>query len=98
MPLKIMQSVLIGGDPSCHLVVGADEYVSPTHARIDRMENGVYMLMDMGSTNGTYVLRADATNGVIKVRFGTRVRLRSGDIIRIGQTQIPWDDGGKSEQ
>ncbi len=46
------QSV-IGTEPTCTVVL-TDPYMSSRHAEI-RAENGVWILQDMGSTNGTFV-------------------------------------------
>ena len=50
-----------------------DTRASARHAEL-RLENGRYYLVDLGSTNGTYV------NG----RRGERHRLRSGDVVTFG--------------
>jgi hypothetical protein len=43
----------IGTDPSCTVVLN-DQYMSSHHAEI-KAEGGVWVLKDLGSTNGTYV-------------------------------------------
>ena len=43
----------IGNDPACGVVL-QDQYMSGKHAEI-KVENGVWVLKDLGSTNGTYV-------------------------------------------
>jgi hypothetical protein len=44
---------VVGNDPGCTVVL-ADRYMSGKHAEI-KVENGVWVLKDLGSTNGTYV-------------------------------------------
>jgi hypothetical protein len=43
----------IGTDPKCNIVL-TDKFMSSKHAEI-KAENGVWVLRDAGSTNGTYV-------------------------------------------
>ncbi|HEX2690301.1 MAG TPA: FHA domain-containing protein [Kofleriaceae bacterium] len=43
----------IGTDPKCNIVLN-DKFMSSRHAEI-KAENGVWVLRDSGSTNGTYV-------------------------------------------
>jgi hypothetical protein len=43
----------IGTDPKCNVVLN-DKFMSSKHAEI-KAENGVWVLRDSGSTNGTYV-------------------------------------------
>ena len=58
-----------------------DEYASSTHARIEPRRDGVW-LEDIGSTNGTYL------NGV---RLTHPKRLNSGDVVRIGETELRFE-------
>lgn len=44
---------LIGNDPTCTVVLH-DRFMSGKHAEI-KAENGIWVLKDLGSTNGTYV-------------------------------------------
>jgi FHA domain len=44
---------VIGTDPKCNIVL-ADKFMSSRHAEI-KAENGMWILKDAGSTNGTYV-------------------------------------------
>jgi len=55
-----------------------DSKVSRNHARLDPIRN-TYILTDLGSANGTFV------NGV---RITQPVRLRDGDLIHVGDTQL----------
>jgi FHA domain len=58
-----------------------DEYASSSHARIEPRRDGVW-LEDIGSTNGTYL------NGV---RLTHPKRLNSGDVVRIGETELRYE-------
>jgi FHA domain len=58
-----------------------DEYASSAHARVEPRRDGVW-LEDIGSTNGTYL------NGI---RLTRPKRLTSGDIVRIGETELRYE-------
>ena len=58
-----------------------DEYASSTHAKVEPRRDGVW-LEDIGSTNGTYL------NGI---RLTRPKRLSSGDILRIGETELRYE-------
>jgi pSer/pThr/pTyr-binding forkhead associated (FHA) protein len=59
-----------------------DEFASAHHARLEALRDGVW-LVDLGSTNGTLV------NGA---RIDGRRRLRSGDLIRVGDTELRLEE------
>ena len=58
-----------------------DPFVSQSHCQIIQDDYGQYRLVDANSKNGTFV------NGI--QRHG-EVRLNKSDIIRIGNTTLPW--------
>jgi FHA domain len=58
-----------------------DEYASSSHARLEPRRDGVW-LEDIGSTNGTYL------NGI---RLTRPKRLTSGDMVRIGETELRYE-------
>ena len=62
-------------------VLEGDDYASARHARVEALRDGVWIL-DLGSTNGTWV------NGE---RMDGRHRLRDGDTVRIGETQLRFE-------
>jgi pSer/pThr/pTyr-binding forkhead associated (FHA) protein len=64
----------IGRAPTCRIVI-ATERVSRNHAAIRRTEGGAYELMDLGSSNGTFV------NGQ---RLSRPVALQNGWVIEVG--------------
>jgi hypothetical protein len=53
LPPVLVGRVLLGRSSACGLVF-ADDTVSRRHAEL-RIEGGVWMLRDLGSSNGTYV-------------------------------------------
>ncbi len=69
--------ILIGRAPECTLVL-EDDYVSGRHARFS-VQQGVWVLEDLGSTNGTFLGRA-------KVEDPTPVE--PGTPVRIGRTVL----------
>ena len=58
-----------------------DDFASAHHARVELQRDGVWLL-DLGSTNGTWV------NGE---RMDGRRKLREGDVVRIGQTELRFE-------
>ncbi|MEO0155713.1 MAG: GGDEF domain-containing protein [candidate division WOR-3 bacterium] len=72
---------IIGRADGCDFIIDGKE-VSRKHARI-YYENGKFQIEDLNSTNGTFV------NG----KQITRVELRHGDEINIGNFTIIFDDG-----
>ena len=66
----------IGRSDDNHIVLD-DAFVSRHHIQL-RLRSGTYMLFDVNSHGGTYVNK-------VKI---TEHRLQSGDVIRIGKTQI----------
>ncbi len=72
----VQGKMVIGRHASNHVVLG-DPNVSRRHAAVV-YERGGYNLVDLGSTNGTFV----------NDKAATRHRLRNGDRIRLGQTDI----------
>jgi pSer/pThr/pTyr-binding forkhead associated (FHA) protein len=68
--------LVVGRHPRCDVVVG-DSSVSRRHAQIT-FRDGVWVIQDLGSTNGTSV------NGVP----AGRVVLYAGDIVTLGEQSI----------
>lgn len=73
------ETVTIGRDPACEIVLGEDPTVSRSHARIVLSEAG-HLLQDDGSSNGTFV------NSVL-VRT---CLLSPGDVIQCGSTRLKY--------
>lgn len=76
-----MKIIKIGRSPINDVVVN-DSLVSIAHCQIIQDDHGNFHLIDTNSTNGTYV------NGVYK--SNTEVILNKSDIIRVGNTTLPW--------
>ena len=73
--------VTLGRATENDLVLDTDEFASVNHARIEPRRDGVW-LEDLGSTNGTFV------NGVKLTRPR---KLASGDVIRVGETDLRYE-------
>jgi hypothetical protein len=71
----------VGRGSQNDLQLGADEFASSTHARIEPRRDGVW-LEDVGSTNGTYL------NGI---RLTHPKRLTPGDVVRVGETEMRYE-------
>ncbi len=78
-----MKVITIGRSTENNDIVVNDEKVSRNHLQMVMDDNGNYSVVDLESTNGTYV------NGQ---RISGEVRLRPGDEVRIGQTVLPWQN------
>jgi pSer/pThr/pTyr-binding forkhead associated (FHA) protein len=59
-------------------VLGRDDFASARHARVEAQRDGLW-LIDLDSTNGTFV------NGE---RVDGRRRLRDGDVVKVGDTEL----------
>jgi hypothetical protein len=68
----------IGTDPKCNVVLN-DKFISSRHAEI-KAENGVWVLRDSGSTNGTYVNN----------RRVDRHELEDNDFIKFGSAMLKF--------
>jgi hypothetical protein len=69
------------GRSSGNDVVISDPYVGKTHCEFIQDDNGYYWVIDMNSKNGTFV------NGV---RRSGKTKLGGNEIVRIGNTTLPW--------
>jgi len=77
--------LVIGRGSSCGLVLDADS-VSRQHAQVE-WENGRHLLVDKGSTNGTFVNHQ---------RIQSRA-LNDGDQVQIGKALLKYLEGGNIE-
>jgi hypothetical protein len=73
--------VIVGRSAQSDIAVATDEYASARHARFEPRRDGVWV-QDLGSTNGTYV------NGT---RIERPRRLTSGDVVRVGETDLRYE-------
>jgi hypothetical protein len=74
--------LVIGRALACEITI-EDSYASGRHARLYDRDGHVYV-EDLNSTNGTYV------NGA---RLTTQQLLHPGDMLRIGDTELRFDNG-----
>lgn len=88
-------TLYIGTAEDCDLRIVDDPYVSPRHAKVTRAVHrnpvngcpGISEVIDLGSTNGTWVHRDGMR---LRVEAGSFITLRPGDVIVIGRTRLPW--------
>jgi hypothetical protein len=73
-------AVTIGRGPENDIAL-EDDFASVSHARVEPRPDGVW-IEDVGSTNGTYV------NGV---RLTGSQMLQPGDVVRVGETEIRFE-------
>jgi hypothetical protein len=73
--------LVIGRALACEITI-EDSYASGRHARLYDRDGHVY-IEDMNSTNGTHV------NGS---RVSTQQLLRPGDVVRIGDTELRFEN------
>ena len=76
--IEVASTMVVGRDAEAGIRLDGDDFASAQHARIELRDGGVWV-EDLGSTNGTFV------NGD-KVK--RKRRLRAGDALRIGQTEL----------
>jgi hypothetical protein len=77
-----MKTVSIGRNPNNSVVI-SDAKASRYHCSITQYDNGICQISDMGSLNGTYV------NGH---RITGTTNLLFSDVVRVGDTVIPWQN------
>jgi FHA domain len=70
--------VTIGRTSDNRVALSGDDFASGHHARVESARDGVWVI-DLGSTNGTFV------NGE---RIDGRHRLREGDVLQVGDTEL----------
>ena len=68
--------------------LGDDTEISRRHARFGRDAEGHLIVEDLGSTNGTYINGRPVTSPTVLV---------DGDEIKLGQTVLRFEDGGRTE-
>jgi pSer/pThr/pTyr-binding forkhead associated (FHA) protein len=72
---------LLIGRAEGDIVVPHDIFMSPAHAEIERLDEGGWMLRDLGSAMGTFVRITSA-------------RLMSGTVIQVGRTRLWFEETG----
>jgi hypothetical protein len=76
-----MKVITIGRNPENDVVI-KDSFVSRHHCQIIQDDNGNFRLADFGSSNKTFV------NGQ---EIKGEVKINPNDIIRIGNSTLPWE-------
>lgn len=76
--IEVSATTVVGRDAEAGIRLDGDDFASAQHARID-LRDGAVWVEDLGSTNGTFVNGAKVTR---------KRRLRAGDAVRIGQTEL----------
>ena len=71
--LDVREALTIGRAASCDATV-EDRELSRQHCKVQRRQ-GVYYLVDLGSTNGTYVRRVGPYAGPHRLRIGDKILL-----------------------
>lgn len=72
----------VGRGANNDIALDGDEFASARHARFEPRRDGIYV-EDVGSTNGTFV------NGI---RLARERKLTPGDIVRVGETDLRYED------
>jgi hypothetical protein len=75
-----MKVITIGRDLGNDIVVN-DGKVSRHHLQIIKEDTGIFRIVDVGSTNGTFVNERKVSG---------ETRLSTNDIVRVGNTILPW--------
>ncbi len=82
--IELRGSTTLGRDPaSCQVVLSGDESVSRQHATISPRADGSWIIRDLGSANGTWIVRGRERQRVV----GEHV-LREGEQIDLGNTRV----------
>jgi FHA domain len=71
----------VGRSSANDVELHGDDFASARHARFEPRRDGVW-IHDLGSTNGTFV------NGV---KLNAPRKLRAGDVVRVGETDLRYD-------
>lgn len=74
-----MTSLVIGRDETCDIVL-EDSFVSRRHVRLDLSEDGDCRLVDLGSTNGTFIFRDAEYVTVDEISVGPADHIRIGHV------------------
>ena len=76
-----MKIITVGREIGNDIVISDDSFVGRHHLQLIKDEAGVFFVRDLNSTNGTFV------NGQ---RIKGESKIEETDIIRIGNTTLPW--------
>lgn len=75
--VPLTDAITLGRADECTVTLG-DTYVSQMHTKI-YPKDGMWFVMDLGSTNGTYLNR---------VKVGDPMQINPGDEVRLGRTVV----------
>lgn len=78
-------TIMIGKGPGCDLA-WTQPFVSRSHARLRKISADTYNVMDMGSSNGTYIFRTEQQSERLTAHVPTEIP--AGTIIVIADVQI----------
>src|SRR5215471_7418341 len=78
------RGIVLGRDDHLGPPFSTDQFVSREHVSVYRCDDGSAQIADLGSANGTYV------NGA---QVHSPIRMRAGDVLRIGQIELKLDPG-----
>jgi pSer/pThr/pTyr-binding forkhead associated (FHA) protein len=78
-----MKVITVGREKGNTIVISSDRYVGRRHLELTQDDSGNIQIIDLNSTNGTFV------NGK-KLTGNKSVYLSPTDIVRIGNTTLPW--------
>jgi len=78
----VIKRIVVGRSPLSDYVVN-DRYVSKQHLELLINKDGSVNVRDLGSKTGTFI------NGQ---KLNSEHRLYEGDVIKIGQTYLPWKE------
>ena len=76
-----MKIISVGREIGNDIVITDDSFVGRHHLQLYKDDAGVFFVRDLNSTNGTFV------NGQ---RIKGEIQIEEHDIIRIGNTTLPW--------
>lgn len=91
----VIRSYVIGTDPTCDIVV-VDQYASSRHARVFEDRSGQVWVEDLGSTNGTHIIRGGSLDYSLGDRVNGPTLINPGDTIRLGRTRLPYQSGSRA--
>jgi len=83
------RSIVVGSRRESCDVWTVDTTVSGMHARITQLDDGRFMIEDLGSLNGTWLTNPLAS-GVVRVMAPTPAVMAPGTRIRLGACSLPW--------
>jgi len=78
--------VELGRDASCGIVIN-DDQVSRSHVRVFRNDDGKWVVRDLGSANGTYLVDKRGTS---KKKLTADHQLSEGDVVEIGKSRLSF--------